>query len=105
MCEDAYCSNAAASFNFAASQSGVCDESNTAVSLPRPKRLQRHIRDPAHNKQERMFAGVSAGGRMASKRLFDGLFDTEGCRVDHVVAKVGCCVFDVLTTATPWTWR
>jgi hypothetical protein len=39
---------------------------------------------------------VRVGG-WASKRLFDGLFDTEVCRVDHVVAKVGCRVFDVLT--------
>ena len=33
----------------------------------------------------------------ASKRLFDDPFDTQACRVDHVVAKVGCRVFDVLT--------
>ena len=29
--------------------------------------------------------------------MFDGFFDTEVRGVDHVIAKVGCRVFDVLT--------
>jgi hypothetical protein len=42
---------------------------------------------------------ASADGpqRYASMGLFDGFFDTEVRRVNHVIAKVGCRVFDALT--------
>lgn len=38
---------------------------------------------------------------MCLKRLFDGLVDVEVRRVDHVIAKVGCRVGELLVNRDP----